>query len=145
MDVVDIISHEEYNSDTYQMDFAMLKLAAEVNFEEFPHIRPACLPLDHSPQTYAGVTGTVTGWGLMSAGGNYSTKLQEARVTVMSNEDCRKYYADFGPDWVTEDMLCANGQGVTDACSGDSGIEFVIQTRLTILSIRRPPRLFFTQ
>ena len=43
-------------------------------------------------QTNTGQVATVTGWGLTSSGGSPASTLQEANVTVVSNEKCNDLY-----------------------------------------------------
>jgi len=63
----------------------------------------------------------ITGWGTLNSGGRQPAKLQEAKVTTLSNDDCKKAYGN----QISDDQLCAQGKtgdGKTiDACQGDSG------------------------
>merc|ERR1711910_285720 len=79
VDVAEIINHPNYNSQTTDNDYAILRLSSPVAFTN--EVSPACLPADLSA-TYAGVLATVTGWGTLSSGGNQPTALQEVDVTV---------------------------------------------------------------
>ena len=56
VDVAEILDHPDYNSDTLDNDFAILRLANPVNFTN--EVSPACLPADVSA-TYAGVLATM--------------------------------------------------------------------------------------
>jgi len=118
VDVAEILDHPDYNSDTLDNDFAILRLANPVNFTN--EVSPACLPADVSA-TYAGVLATVTGWGTMKAGygapgGKRPTELQEVDVPVGTNEWCNEKYG-YG---ITDNMICA-GERKKDSCQGDSG------------------------
>ena len=56
---------------------------------------PVCLPAlpdDLFYPEYTGVTATVTGWGDTSTGRGASPYLQEAEVTVTSNQECGNAY-----------------------------------------------------
>merc|ERR1719220_3214315 len=59
----------------------------------------------------------------VSPGGSSPTKLQEAKVTVLSNKACKQ--TGYGNSEIHSSMICAQGtnsQGdTTDACQGDSG------------------------
>jgi len=119
-DVSSIKNHPDYNSNTLDNDFSMLKLSVAVNFGSHPHIRPICLPTTDT-STYAGDTATVTGWGTTSSGGSLSSTLREVDVTVMSNSNCKNDYGYWSSD-ITSQMLCANVVGGgKDSCQGDSG------------------------
>merc|ERR1712088_749918 len=89
VDVAEIINHPNYNSQTTDNDYAILRLSSPVAFTN--EVSPACLPADLSA-TYAGVLATVTGWGTLSSGGNQPTALQEVDVTVTTNAVCNQAY-----------------------------------------------------
>merc|ERR1711881_394328 len=112
VDVAEIINHPNYNSQTTDNDYALLRLSSPVAFTN--EVSPACLPADLSA-TYAGVLATVTGWGTLSSGGNQPTALQEVDVTVTTNAVCNQAYGS-----ITADMICAADSG-KDSCQGDSG------------------------
>jgi secreted trypsin-like serine protease len=97
VDVAEIINHPNYNSQTTDNDYAILRLANPVTFTN--EVSPACLPADLSA-TYAGVLATVTGWGTLSSGGNRPTAMQEVDVTVTTNTECSYAY-----DSITANMI----------------------------------------
>jgi trypsin len=118
VDIAEVLDHPDYNSDTLDNDYAILRLANNVSFTN--KVSPACLPAEVSA-TYAGVLATVTGWGTMKAGyggqgGRQPTKLREVDVTVGTNEWCNQKYG-YG---ITNNMICASDEG-KDSCQGDSG------------------------
>ena len=76
-----------YNSTSLQYDFSILTLAQPVTFTD--KVSPACLPSDVS-QDYAGQEATVIGWGITEDENNLQTVLQEANVTVITNEECQR-------------------------------------------------------
>merc|ERR1712130_862848 len=112
VDVAEIINHPDYNSQTTDNDYAILRLANPVTFTN--EVSPACLPADLSA-TFAGVLATVTGWGTLSSGGNQPTVLQEVDVTVTTNAVCNNAYGS-----ITANMICAADSGKVP-CQGDSG------------------------
>lgn len=58
--------------------------------------------------------GIVIGWGATEQHGQVAMKLQEVRVPIMSNVDCRK--TGYG-NKITDNMLCAGfPQGTKDSC-----------------------------
>lgn len=63
------------------------------------------------------VLGVVTGWGATEQHGQVATKLQEVKVPIMSNIDCRK--TGYGSK-ITDNMLCAGyPEGMKDSCQVD--------------------------
>nr|XP_037867296.1 37-kDa protease isoform X1 [Bombyx mori] len=133
--VSDIIRHLRYNPGTYDSDIALLKLAERVDLssalkrvrsegdngtatddDKDVGLRPVCLP--SSGLSYNNYTGVVTGWGTTEEGGSVSNALQEVKVPIVTNEECRKGYGDR----ITDNMICAGEpEGGRDACQGDSG------------------------
>ncbi|CAB3236049.1 unnamed protein product [Arctia plantaginis] len=80
-------------------------------------VRPVCLPAPGL--SFTGDCGLVIGWGVTEQGGSISNTLQEVKVPIVSNEECR--VRSYGQR-VTENMLCAGEpEGGRDACQGDSG------------------------
>jgi len=114
-----IIMHEDYNSQTTDYDFALLKLKTKIDWTATPHIRPVCLPSADAGD-FTGDTAYVTGWGTLASGGSTSNVLREVDVEVISNSQCKNAYGSS----ISARMLCAitaGGQGGKDACQGDSG------------------------
>jgi len=103
-------NHPNYNSNTQNNDFAILKLSQCVTFTN--HIAPVCLP-ESSSSSYTGQTGLVSGWGTTSSGGAQPDKLNAVGVTI---RQCYGYPAN----QITNNMLCAASSG-KDSCQGDSG------------------------
>ena len=84
-----ITPHPRYNETTADFDFAIITLAAPVNFSAA--VAPICLP-GAEASLYTGETATITGWGHTSSGGAPSPSLLETNVTVISNENCTSSY-----------------------------------------------------
>ena len=59
-DISKIIMHEDYNSQTTDYDFALLKLKTKIDWTATPHIRPVCLPSADAGD-FTGDTAYVTG------------------------------------------------------------------------------------
>jgi len=120
MKVSEIINHWDYDSYTTNKDFALMKLEDPINFDEYPNIRPACLP-QGDDNDYTGYSAIVSGWGTTSSGGDLSNYLQYVDVDVLANDVCMDEYG-YGQGQITDQMLCANVQGGgKDSCQGDSG------------------------
>ncbi|KAK5894423.1 hypothetical protein CesoFtcFv8_011116 [Champsocephalus esox] len=111
-----IVVHENWDSYRIRNDIALIKLATPVTFSDA--IMAACIPnsgdiLPNASPCY------VTGWGRLWTGGPIADILQQALLPVISHSNCSK------PDWwgslVTNDMVCAGGDGQLASCNGDSG------------------------
>ncbi|XP_075308316.1 transmembrane protease serine 7 [Odontesthes bonariensis] len=112
-----IVVHEYYNANTFDYDIALLKLKKSWPPSLSPLIEPVCLP----PSSHT-ITDShrcfVTGWGYRSEEDKLlPSVLQKAKVSIMSQTDCKKRYGPISPR-----MLCAGvPSGERDACRGDSG------------------------
>ena len=108
-----------YNSQTYNNDYIILKLASALTFND--NVQPACLPeSSYNPGT--GKTCFISGWGYLEYKGKIPANLQWVGVPTMTNAQCGNYYSAT----ITDSMLCAGFvQGGKDSCQGDSGGPFV--------------------
>ena len=92
-EVSNIENHPAFLYSTLAYDISILTLTTRITFSSTAS--PVCLPAapdDLFYPEYTGVTATVTGWGDTSTGGGASSYLQEAEVTVTSNEECGNAY-----------------------------------------------------
>ena len=128
-----IIQDPNYNSQTTDSDFSILRLAQPVSFTTT--VRPACLPSDLT-KTFANTLATVTGWGTLSSGGSSPSVLQEVDVTITSQQPCSDAYAKIN-DSITNLMICA-GESGKDSCQGDSGGPMVVQENFRQTLVRLP-------
>ncbi|CAJ1408214.1 unnamed protein product [Effrenium voratum] len=99
----------------HDYDFALLRLDKPVPINEC--IGVACLPTSTDD---VGEECSITGWGTLVASGPTPDVLQQAKVKILSTEDCEANYTET----ITGSMLCAAGRssdGITDTCQGDSG------------------------
>ena len=99
-------------------DIAVLTMKSEVSLCEFPHIKPACLPLQSSFFSFIGKSAVASGWGVLYEGGRaQSDHLQEVTLKIYGKQNCDKYNY-----MITESNFCAGDlNGRKDACQGDSG------------------------
>ena len=121
MDVLKIINHPNWEPTSIDYDFAMVKLEGLVNFCDYAHIRPICLPTDTS-ENYAGDTVISTGWGKMEEDGRGSKQLREVVMKVKTDGQCRRSYEEQGVS-ITSRMLCA---GVEEGGAGDCQVTILM-------------------
>ncbi|XP_069084289.1 ovochymase-1 isoform X2 [Pleurodeles waltl] len=104
----------EYSDGTFppMMDIMLLELTAPLNIDPNSIV---CLP-EKNEQPSLTSECFVTGWGLTNATGNaFSTVLQQASVSLISNEECILYWdVDVNPI-----NICTRKPG--SSCMGDSG------------------------
>ncbi|XP_067828053.1 complement C1s-1 subcomponent-like [Heptranchias perlo] len=106
----------------YDNDIALVRLRSKVQMG--PNLSPVCLPRrDPQHQIPANKLGLVSGWGV-TENDTLPTDLMFVRLAVTDMEECRNQTAGHRVT-VTENMICAGGEGGSDACQGDSGGAFV--------------------
>ncbi|CAL4105092.1 unnamed protein product, partial [Meganyctiphanes norvegica] len=108
------IIHPDYDTTTQENDIALLELES---YTSNTAIHPICLPTKNAASTFAGSTGTVTGWGTTSWQGQDSSHLQEVELPIITNTKCSN---DLEQYTITDKMICTYAVG-KDACQGDSG------------------------
>ncbi|KAG8405976.1 hypothetical protein J3459_016783 [Metarhizium acridum] len=117
--VASAVRHPGYNSNNYDNDVAVWKLATPI--PESSTIQYAKLPAQGSDPA-SGSNATVAGWGRLTEGGTVPARLQKVTVPVVDRGTCEVAYSTPTPSEVTENMFCAGlKQGGQDACQGDSG------------------------
>lgn len=101
--------HPDYDPDTFDNDYALVK------FVDREQPNPFLASLRKTSEIPRDLT--IMGWGLTSDGGRQSEILLDANVARFDQTTCISNYL---PEPVTENMFCANAQGI-DSCQGDSG------------------------
>ncbi|XP_006811145.1 plasma kallikrein-like [Saccoglossus kowalevskii] len=114
--VQEIIRHNEfYGIQNNDNDIALIILDQDVSTTDF--INYACL--DDDVTFYEDSCCYITGWGTLEFLGDQPNILQEAVVSILSNDTC---IASYWSPLVTENMVCAGYlTGGIDSCQGDSG------------------------
>ena len=120
--VTRIIQHPQFNSFTFDYDFALLEIAGDaIDFTKSLRIQKICLPTNCDDEGCAtNSMASIAGWGNLGedlSGG--SVVLQNAQVEIQDQSTCRSQY---GSSSITDRMLCAGYvDGGIDTCQGDSG------------------------
>jgi len=119
------IDHPRYNPWSNDFDIGLVKLESPMEMNSCAGT--VCLP---SSDVAPGSNCWITGWGTLSSGGKSPDVLQEAQVSVLSNQDCKN--TGYRSSQITDSMLCAQGKSrsgaITDACQGDSGGPLVCES-----------------
>ena len=108
--VSEIIIHPNYNSNSLNNDYALLRLSSPItNFEPIKLVTSD--NHDNEP-----VMATTMGWGATQSGGSSSAILLEVDVPI--DDSCGSY----SNSSITNNMVCAGfSSGGYDSCQGDSG------------------------
>ncbi|CAG5107778.1 Oidioi.mRNA.OKI2018_I69.chr1.g3483.t1.cds [Oikopleura dioica] len=113
--------HPDFNEETLENDLCLIKLARELEYSDT--VQPLCIN-DEEFDLESGSEAFIAGWGLVKEDGSASQFLKEARIPIVSNEECSVPYGD---DFKAETMFCAGyAQGGIDSCQGDSGGPLVL-------------------
>ena len=114
-----IYFHQEYNSlARYNFDIALIRLDRPAIIQD--GVGLVCLP-DDNISFPPGSECWITGWGTLKPGGPSPDELQQAKVPLVSNQNCTKN-GSYAAHQITPEMLCAGfPEGGIDACQGDSG------------------------
>jgi len=123
MDILQIIVHPHYDDLNDDFDIMLIRISP-IDFERYPHIRPACLPRDSSDD-YQGDFAWVSGWGEtgeMAEEGTTST-LRKTGQQVMSNVECSRHFDYYE---ITDAMMCAS-EASSSICFYDLGGPMVHQ------------------
>ena len=105
-----------WNSDTFDFDVALLRLAEPTNLTSIVLLGRE----DATTLAQPGLIGLVSGWGLTKEGGEVSNILRHVGVQIVARADCSSDAAYDGA--ITDRMTCAGFvEGGKDSCEGDSG------------------------
>lgn len=125
--IAEIIRHPEFSRDTFDNDIALVRVTDHIPLSDY--ILPICLTKDVNSideaffRSRSLVMGVVTGWGLLKEGGLQPRFMQEVRLPIVNQEQCKAST----PFTVSQNMFCAGyaQEIVGDACKGDSGGPFL--------------------
>ncbi|KAL7875128.1 hypothetical protein SRHO_G00060980 [Serrasalmus rhombeus] len=117
------IPHPDYNQNTVDNDFMLVKLSEPAVFDEY--VQPIPLATTCAKE---GEQCLVSGWGnQINTGVDYATVLQCLDLPVIARSDCEASYTG----QITENMFCAGFmEGGKDSCQTDSGGPLVCDGKL---------------
>lgn len=112
-----------YNPFTKENDIELLFLEQDVTYNDF--IKPACLPVNPSERNnhFEGDNATVVGWGRFTFDEKVPTSQvpMQADVPIVPLQPCSDVYQTRTAATIVDTRNICAGQGLKDACSGDSG------------------------
>lgn len=121
-----IISHPEFNRDTYENDIAVVKLRSNVTFNSSIKSVRLVSTIDNERELIKKKL-RVAGWGAKEFDGNSVAVLQVIDIPYITRKRCNSINSY--ENRVSGNMLCAgikpeltpDGRLIQDACKGDSG------------------------
>ncbi|XP_076672207.1 venom serine protease 34 [Andrena cerasifolii] len=105
--------HPNYVKTLNLNDIAVVKTVGVIKFDNL--VGPACLPFQHSADSFGGSIVTALGWGTTDFAGPPSDTLQKVNLNVLTNLQCSKSYQN-----INNDQICTYTVG-KDSCQMDSG------------------------
>jgi secreted trypsin-like serine protease len=113
--------HRDWNLRTISNDIALLITPVRINYNQF--VQPVALP-SVLTETFQGVTGTVSGWGVYAdSHGRSSNVLRFVSNPIMTNTQCATFFRGS----IVAGHICMSGANRRSACSGDSGGPLTVQ------------------
>ncbi|XP_030572968.1 brachyurin-like [Drosophila novamexicana] len=126
LDISHVVLHEAYNPNTFINDIALIKLPADLQFDDY--IQAVALPEDDLT-SYSHRAAIASGWGLVDFVHRRRTDiLQKLDVIVMSNNECSAEILKRAPGkFFTSSFICLMPPKGTSPCNGDSGGPLVVK------------------
>ncbi|XP_039442593.1 brachyurin-like [Culex pipiens pallens] len=113
-----VFYHADYNEkQDFRNDIAIVRLSSQITFND--RVKTVRLPARGENRQFAGLTGTVSGFGRTCDDCDTSNVLRYTSNTVMSNADCRA--SSPNPAWIEDQNVCMSSDGDRSFCRGDSG------------------------
>ncbi|XP_046389304.1 transmembrane protease serine 9-like [Ischnura elegans] len=113
-------AHEKYGTTpSKSYDIAVMKVSPKIEIGD--GVGVVKLPADGDTPPAVGTTVTVIGWGVTADHGEFSNDLLKIEVPIANHQTCSDLYYIMTGRPVSEDQLCAGGEGGRDSCNGDAG------------------------
>ncbi|XP_062549410.1 brachyurin-like [Armigeres subalbatus] len=117
--------HPGYTSTNIRNDIATVRLNSAITFND--RVRPARLPAAADSRTFAGWTGTVSGFGRTSdASQATSAVVMFTSNPIMTQADCLSSWGG-NTNIIQAQNICLSGAGGRSSCNGDSGGPLTVQ------------------
>ncbi|XP_001866118.2 brachyurin [Culex quinquefasciatus] len=109
--------HADYTEQRFRNDIAVVRLIRHITFNN--RVQPVLLPALGDNRQFAGLTGTVSGFGRLCDDCDSSDVLMYTSNTIVSNAECLAVWGN--PESIQDQNLCLSTAGETSTCQGDSG------------------------
>ncbi|XP_031354798.1 phenoloxidase-activating factor 3-like [Photinus pyralis] len=124
-DIEEAVPHADFDKDTSKNDIGLIRLSRNVEYSDY--IRPICLPTPNSRVIRGGEELALSGWGLLSDGGNLTEVKKKILATAVCLRQCNRFYRTF--DKVLDrNNICAI-ETVSYSCHGDGGGPLMMSVR----------------
>ncbi|XP_055536540.1 brachyurin-like [Wyeomyia smithii] len=117
--------HAGYTPTNIRNDIAVVQLNSAMTFTD--RVQPARIPAAGDGRSFAGLTGTVSGFGRTSdASQATSPVVMFASNPIMTHADCLASWGN-NANLIQAQNICMSGAGGRSACNGDSGGPLTVQ------------------
>ncbi|XP_053685274.1 brachyurin-like [Sabethes cyaneus] len=114
-----ITIHAGYTPTNIRNDIAVVRLNSAIAFND--RVQPARIPASGDGRTFAGLTGTVSGFGRTSdASQATSAVVMFTSNPIMTEADCLSSWGN-NANIIQAQNICLSGEGGRSSCNGDSG------------------------
>ncbi|XP_052893425.1 brachyurin-like [Anopheles moucheti] len=128
-----IVGHPGYTLENIRNDIAVVRLDEPIVYTE--RIQPIRLPARTDTRTFAGVIGTVSGFGVYSVTNPaLSDVLNYVANPIMTNADCLAQWGGAAA-LIEPQNICHSGDGGRSACNSDSGGPLTVQDNTESLQV----------
>ncbi|XP_035785792.1 brachyurin-like [Anopheles albimanus] len=129
-DTSGITVHPGYTPLTLRNDIATVLLNTPISYSA--RIQAVRLPTLTDTRTFAGMLGTVSGFGRTSDTGSTSNFLRYASNLILTNGDCSSFWPT---PFLSPENVCMSGANGRSPCFGDSGGPLTVSTVLGPLQV----------
>ncbi|XP_055531348.1 brachyurin-like [Wyeomyia smithii] len=113
----DVTIHLQYVVNSFLNDVATIRLNNPITYTD--RIRPIRLPPPEEQRSFAGLEGTITGYGRTSADSqDLSEVLRYTSDSILTTTKCVEQWEN---RYITEQHICLSADNSRFACNGDSG------------------------
>ncbi|KAK7080485.1 Transmembrane protease serine 6 [Halocaridina rubra] len=113
--VTEMISHPNFNVDTYLNDIALLKLTQKLRFNNY--VKSILLP----DETVTSPSCVMAGWGATIENGNPVDILQKVTLPLWDDVSCNDFLNEYCPSCIGLSICAGEHEGGKDACHADDG------------------------
>ncbi|XP_053696259.1 brachyurin-like [Sabethes cyaneus] len=111
--------HAGYTPTNVRNDIAVVQLNSAIVFND--RVRPVRIPAVGDSRTFAGLTGTVSGFGRIADGSQTTAAvLRFTSNPILTEADCLTDWAN-NANLIQAQNICLSGEGGRSSCNGDSG------------------------
>ncbi|XP_039442594.1 brachyurin-like [Culex pipiens pallens] len=126
-----VFYHADYSEYYTRNDIAIVRLSGHITFNA--NVQPVRLPAQGDNRQFAGLTGTVSGFGALCNDCDTSNVLRYTTNPMISNAECLASFSK--PELIQDQNICMSNAGQRGHCYGDSGGPVVVNDSGSALQV----------